>query len=62
MLCENRLQYSCGPLGVASYTLCEPLCQAASCCEDVYGYSVHFCDVLVRFSDRIFSLSLNIKV
>jgi hypothetical protein len=42
---ENRFLYICVPLGIASCTLYEPLCQATFCCEDV---CVFFCAFLWR--------------
>jgi len=46
MLCENCLQYSCAPLGIVSCTLCEPLCQAAFCCEDIEEIQTDSQDVM----------------
>lgn len=45
---KTRLFYSCVPLGIASCTLYEPLCQAAFCCEDVCVYQPPF--ALISFT------------
>jgi hypothetical protein len=56
---ENRFLYISVLLGIASCTLCEPLCQAAFCCEDVCIFSVLFGDVaLVQFFDHTDLLKL----
>jgi hypothetical protein len=49
---ENRSYYSCVPLGIAMSTLYKSFCEAAYCSDDVYVFSVHFCEVvLVMFCD-----------